>query len=88
VELIGEVDGPRKDEFLRNAAALLFPIRWPEPFGLEMVEALACGTPVLALRAGSVPEVIRDGATGFVRDSEDALVAAVSRLSEIDRDTC
>jgi glycosyltransferase involved in cell wall biosynthesis len=55
VDLIGEVDGPRKDEFLRNAAALLFPIRWPEPFGLVMVEALACGTPVLALRAGSVP---------------------------------
>jgi glycosyltransferase involved in cell wall biosynthesis len=88
VELIGEVDGPQKDDFLRNAAALLFPIRWPEPFGLVMIEALACGTPVLALRAGSVPEVIRDGETGFICDTEDALVAAVRRLSEIDRATC
>jgi glycosyltransferase involved in cell wall biosynthesis len=88
VELIGEVAGSRKDEFLRNAAALLFPIRWPEPFGLVMVEALACGTPVLALRAGSVPEVIRDWATGFIRDTEDDLVEAVGHLSEIDRGAC
>jgi glycosyltransferase involved in cell wall biosynthesis len=88
VEMIGEVSGARKDEFLRNAAALLFPIRWPEPFGLVMVEALACGTPVLALRAGSVAEVIRDGATGFIRDSEDGLVAAIGRVQEIDRATC
>jgi glycosyltransferase involved in cell wall biosynthesis len=88
VELIGEVSGAWKDEFLRNAAALVFPVRWPEPFGLVMVEALACGTPVVALRAGSVPEVIRDGATGFIRDTEDDLVAAVGRVSEIDRATC
>src|SRR5262249_28092097 len=64
VELIGEVGGTEKNEFLRNAAALLFPIRWPEPFGLVMPEALACGTPVVALRDGSVPEVLRHGVTG------------------------
>src|SRR5439155_13458714 len=84
VELIGQVGGKQKDYFLRNAAALLFPIRWPEPFGLVMIEALACGTPVLALRQGSVPEVIRDGVTGFIRDDEDGLVEAVGHLDEID----
>jgi glycosyltransferase involved in cell wall biosynthesis len=88
VEIVGEVGGAEKDEFLRNAAALLFPVCWPEPFGLVMVEALACGTPVLGLGRGSVPEVIRDGATGFVRDTEEQLVDAVSRLSEIDRSVC
>jgi glycosyltransferase involved in cell wall biosynthesis len=88
VDLVGEVGGHDKDEFLGNASALVFPIRWPEPFGLVMIEALACGTPVLALRAGSVPEVIRDGVTGFICESEDALVAAVGRISEIDRGRC
>ena len=88
VELIGQVGGEQKDNFLGNAAALLFPIRWPEPFGLVMVEALACGTPVLGLRAGSVPEVIQDGATGFVRDTEDELVEAVQQLGQLDRARC
>jgi glycosyltransferase involved in cell wall biosynthesis len=88
VELIGQVGGPQKNDFLRNAAALLFPIRWPEPFGLVMIEALACGTPVLALRHGSVPEVVEDGVTGFVCAAEDELVAAVSRLGELDRARC
>ncbi|HZS02972.1 MAG TPA: glycosyltransferase family 4 protein [Chloroflexota bacterium] len=88
VELVGEVSGPAKAQFLGGAAALLFPIRWPEPFGLVMPEALACGTPVLALRAGSVPEVLTDGVTGFVRDDEDGLVAAVDRLGELDRARC
>jgi glycosyltransferase involved in cell wall biosynthesis len=88
VEFIGEVDGPDKDRFLGNAAALLFPICWPEPFGLVMVEALACGTPVLALRAGSVPEVLDHGRTGWVCEHEDGLVEAVSHLGEIDRATC
>ncbi|TME39376.1 MAG: glycosyltransferase family 4 protein, partial [Chloroflexi bacterium] len=77
-----------KDDFLGNAAALLFPISWPEPFGLVMPEALACGTPVLALRAGSVPEIITDGVTGFIRDTEDELVEAVARIREIDRARC
>jgi len=86
--LIGEVAGEDKDRFLRNAAALLFPIRWPEPFGLVMAEALACGTPVIALSGGSVPEVIEDGVTGFICSSEEEMVAAVGRLSEIDRGRC
>jgi glycosyltransferase involved in cell wall biosynthesis len=88
VEMIGELGGARKAAFLRDAAALLFPVRWPEPFGLVMVEALACGTPVLALRYGSVPEVIRDGVTGFVRDSEEGLIRAVELLASIDRASC
>jgi glycosyltransferase involved in cell wall biosynthesis len=88
VEMIGELGGARKAAFLRDAAALLFPVRWPEPFGLVMVEALACGTPVLALRYGSVPEVIRDGVTGFVRDSEEGLIQAVELLASIDRASC
>jgi glycosyltransferase involved in cell wall biosynthesis len=88
VEIVGEVGGAEKDAFLRNAAALLFPIRWPEPFGLVMVEALACGTPVLALRGGSVPEVVRDGVTGFICDTEDELVMAVGKLGRLDRWTC
>jgi glycosyltransferase involved in cell wall biosynthesis len=70
---------------LGGAAALLFPITWPEPFGLVMPEALACGTPVLALRAGSVPEVIEPGVTGFICADEDELVDAVRHLPEIDR---
>src|SRR6478672_8420505 len=77
-----------KAEFLRNAAALLFPVRWPEPFGLVMVESLACGTPVLALNGGSVPEVIEDGVTGFVRNTEDELVEALGRITELDRTRC
>ena len=88
VELIGQVDDTQKDAFLGHAAALLFPIRWPEPFGLVMIEALACGTPVLALRAGSVPEIIRDGVTGFIRDTEEELLEAVQHIGEIDRARC
>jgi glycosyltransferase involved in cell wall biosynthesis len=88
VEFIGEVGGRDKDQFLGGAAALLFPIRWPEPFGLVMIEALACGTPVVALRAGSVSEVIRPGVTGVVCESDDGLVAAVAELGKIDRAAC
>jgi glycosyltransferase involved in cell wall biosynthesis len=88
VDLIGEVGGLEKNEFLGNAAALLFPISWPEPFGLVMPEALACGTPVIALRAGSVPEIIDDGVTGFVCQFEDELVCAVDRLSDLNRAAC
>jgi glycosyltransferase involved in cell wall biosynthesis len=87
-ELIGEVGGADKDRFLANAAALLFPIRWPEPFGLVMPEALACGTPVIALRDGSVPEILEQGVTGFIGHTEDDLLRAVERLSEIDRARC
>jgi glycosyltransferase involved in cell wall biosynthesis len=85
VEFVGEIDERRKAEFLGNARALLFPIDWPEPFGLVSIEAMACGTPVIAFRAGSVPEVVDDGITGFVVRNVDEAVAAVKRLSELDR---
>jgi Glycosyl transferases group 1 len=77
-KLVSEVDDTRNESFLQNAAALLFPIDWPEPFGLVMIEAIACGTPVIAFRRGSVPEVIEDGVTGFVVANEDEAVAAVT----------
>ena len=73
---------------LFDAAGLLFPIEWPEPFGLVMAEAMACGTPVLATRWGSVPEVVADGETGFICDTPDELVSATQRLGEIDRRAC
>jgi glycosyltransferase involved in cell wall biosynthesis len=85
VRLLGEVNDVTKQEFLAGAAALLFPIDWPEPFGLVMIEAMACGTPVIAFRSGSVPEVIDDGVTGFVVDSEAEAVQAIAHLDELDR---
>jgi glycosyltransferase involved in cell wall biosynthesis len=88
VEFIGEVGGERKDEFLRGAAALLFPIDWTEPFGLVMIEALACGTPVIAWRKGSVPEIVEHGRTGFVVDSIDEAVDCVGRIPETARAAC
>ena len=88
VEFVGEVDGAEKDAFLREAAALLFPIRWPEPFGLVMVEAMACGTPVLALCDGSVPEIVADGKTGAICHDEEELIAATRRIADLDRGAC
>jgi glycosyltransferase involved in cell wall biosynthesis len=85
VKLIGEVNDKAKQDFLAGAAALLFPIDWPEPFGLVMIEAMACGTPVIAFRRGSVPEVIDHGVTGFVVDGEAEAIEAVRRLDELDR---
>ncbi|MBW5440797.1 glycosyltransferase family 4 protein [Bradyrhizobium canariense] len=85
VDLVGEVDERGKQPFLSEAAALLFPIRWPEPFGLVMIEAMACGTPVIAYRAGSVPEVVEDGVTGFIVDSEEEAIRALNNLDRIDR---
>jgi glycosyltransferase involved in cell wall biosynthesis len=88
VEFVGEIGDGEKDEFLGNAYALLFPINWPEPFGMVMIEAMACGTPVIAYRKGSVPEVIDEGSTGFiVQDLEDA-VEAVRRVPELSRARC
>jgi glycosyltransferase involved in cell wall biosynthesis len=84
VEVRGECDQEQKTELLARAAALLFPIQWPEPFGLVMTEAMACGTPVVAWRNGSVPEVVADGETGFIVESVKAMVAAVDRLGELD----
>src|SRR5712675_475683 len=85
VRLIGEVNDEAKQKFLANAAALLFPIDWPEPFGLVMIEAMACGAPVIAFRSGSVPEVVDDGITGFVVDGEAEAVQAIRRLGKLDR---
>ncbi|CAL1240057.1 glycosyltransferase family 4 protein [Candidatus Methylocalor cossyra] len=88
VEFIGEVNEQEKNELLGHAWALLFPIDWPEPFGLVMIEALACGTPVVAFGQGSVPEVLDDGVTGFIVDSVEAAVAAVAAVERIDRARC
>jgi glycosyltransferase involved in cell wall biosynthesis len=85
VEFIGEINDSQKPAFLSNAKALLFPIDWPEPFGLVMIEAMACGCPVIAFRRGSVPEVMEDGLTGFVVENVAEAVAAVKRVGEIDR---
>lgn len=85
VEFVGEIGEADKAEFLGNARALLFPISWPEPFGLVMIEAMACGTPVIAFDHGSVPEVVDDGRTGFVVKTVAEAVAAVHRLRQIDR---
>ena len=83
--LIGEIDETAKPGFLSGARALLMPIDWPEPFGLVMIEAMACGTPVIAYEHGSVPEVIEDGLTGFIVRNEKQAVAAVGRLHLLDR---
>jgi len=88
IEFIGEIGPDEKGEFLGRARALLFPIDWSEPFGLVMIEAMACGTPVIAYRSGSVPEVITDGVSGFIVDDIEGAVAAVRRLDEIDRAAC
>jgi glycosyltransferase involved in cell wall biosynthesis len=84
VEFVGEIGETEKAAFLGGAVALLFTVDWPEPFGLVMIEAMACGTPVIAWRCGSVPEVIEDGVSGFIVDSIDAAVAAVPLAMELD----
>ena len=85
VEFIGEIDDTRKQEFLGQARALLFPINWPEPFGLVMIEAMACGTPVVGFAAGSVPEILEDGLTGYVVTDVASAVRAVSLLDRLYR---
>jgi glycosyltransferase involved in cell wall biosynthesis len=85
VEFVGEIDEDEKGSFLGNAAALLFPIDWPEPFGLVMVEAMACGTPVIAFRRGSVPEMVAQGTSGFIVDTVEEAAGAVARLGTLDR---
>ena len=88
VEYVGEINEAEKDEFLGNAYALLFPIDWPEPFGLVMIEAMACGTPTVAYREGSVPELIEEGQTGFIVNELDDAIAAARRLPELSRKRC
>src|SRR5690606_3550942 len=85
VEWIGEIDDRRKADFLGDALALLFPIDWPEPFGMVMIEAMASGTPVIAWRRGSVPEVIEHGVSGWIVESEDEALEAIARLPTLDR---
>ncbi|MDI6817584.1 MAG: glycosyltransferase family 4 protein [Actinomycetota bacterium] len=88
IEYLGEVEHTAKVELYRRAECVLFPIQWPEPFGLVMIESMACGTPVIAIRNGSVPEVIQDGKTGFIVEDEDGMVDAVAHIGEIDRLAC
>ena len=85
VEFIGEINEREKTKFLGEAAAVLFPVDWPEPFGLVMIEAMACGTPVLAFRGGSIPEVIDVGVTGNVVESEEEAIAALPAILSYDR---
>jgi glycosyltransferase involved in cell wall biosynthesis len=82
------VDDAGKNEVLGNAAALLFPIDWPEPFGMVVIEALACGTPVIAFRRDTVPEILEDGTIGFLVDSLDEAVQAVGRIGQLSRRVC
>ena len=85
IEFVGEICENAKSEFLGQAAGLLFPIDWPEPFGLVMIEAMACGTPVLAFRCGSVPEIVEDGVTGCIVSDVDQAVRAIPHLLALDR---
>ncbi|MBC7800584.1 MAG: glycosyltransferase family 4 protein [Gemmatimonadaceae bacterium] len=87
VEMIGEINDAQKPAFLSGAAALLMPIDWPEPFGLVMIEAMACGTPVIAFNRGSVPEIIEDGISGYIVEDERGAMAAVERLAKLSRAT-
>jgi glycosyltransferase involved in cell wall biosynthesis len=88
IQFLGEISDREKNEFLGNAYALLFPVDWPEPFGLVMIEAMACGTPIIAFRCGSVPEIIRPGVSGFIVDDLAEAVAAVPQVSTLSRKTC
>jgi glycosyltransferase involved in cell wall biosynthesis len=84
----GEIGEKQKGAFLGGASALLFPIDWPEPFGLVMIESLACGTPVVAFRGGSVAEVIEDGKSGFISDTLEQAIEQTRRIAALDRRTC
>jgi glycosyltransferase involved in cell wall biosynthesis len=88
IEYVGEVGGRDKLELLADAACLLNPLAWPEPFGMVMIEALACGTPVVATARGSVPEIVTHGTTGFVADRDEELAEALRRVADLDRDRC
>ena len=88
IEFLGEIGHDEKQRLLGGASALLFPIDWCEPFGLVMIESMACGTPVIAYRAGSVPEVIDDGVTGFIVENIDESVEAVKNIQDLDRNRC
>jgi glycosyltransferase involved in cell wall biosynthesis len=88
VSYVGEIGDDAKNDLIGNARALLMPIDWPEPFGLVMIEAMACGTPVIAYRNGSVPEIIKDGITGFIVENQEQAIAAATNIGRIDRRRC
>jgi glycosyltransferase involved in cell wall biosynthesis len=88
VEFLEELAGDDKYDMLGRAAGFLFPLQWEEPFGMVLIEAMACGTPVLSLRRGAVPEVVVDGVTGYVREHADELVEAIDHLPDIDPRAC
>jgi glycosyltransferase involved in cell wall biosynthesis len=88
VTFVGEIGEKAKNDFIGNARALLMPIDWPEPFGLVMIEAMACGTPVIAYRHGSVPEIIDHGVTGFIVSNQEQAIAAAKDVDRIDRGRC
>ncbi len=88
IEFVGEISDGEKDEFIGNAMAVVCPYDWPEPFGLVLIEAFACGTPVLAYRRGSIPEIVDHGVTGFICETVDEMVEAVGQVSLIDRKQC
>ena len=88
VEVVGEIGDREKNEFLGNAYALLSPIDWPEPFGLVMIEAMACGTPVIAYRGGAVPEIMQEGQTGFIVEEVEDAVEAARRIPKLSRKRC
>jgi len=88
IEFIGEINEQQKDAFLGSAYAVLFPIQWPEPFGLVMIESMACGTPVIAFKRGSVPEVMVHGETGFIVNSIDQAIEAIEQIESISRECC
>lgn len=88
IRFLGEINDRAKADLIGNARAVLFPIDWPEPFGLVLLEAMACGTPVVAMRRGSVPEVVEEGVTGLIVDSLEQAIAAARRIGDLDRRTC
>jgi glycosyltransferase involved in cell wall biosynthesis len=88
VEYLGEVGGPEKLRLVGEATCLLNPIHWPEPFGMVMIEALGCGTPVVATYAGAAPEIVEDGVTGFLAGDEGQLAVALTKVDQIDRWSC
>ena len=88
VEFVGEITDGQKSEFIGNAIGLVCPYDWPEPFGLVLIESLACGTPVLAYRRGSIPELIDHSVTGFISENLDEMVGQVAQLDTIDRRRC
>lgn len=88
IKWVGEVDQEERNKLMSHALCLLHPVTWPEPFGLTMIEAMACGTPVIAFNEGSIPEVVQDGKTGFVVDDIDGMVEAVDKVDKIDRKYC